>query len=79
MAAQAHLSLLQYSLGAAVWTAPRVGERGARKALAALPTDRYATMVSLAVELADAGTTDDQYPFGLDLLLTALRQQLAAT
>jgi len=54
VAVQAHLSLLQYSLGAAVWTAPRVGERGARKALAALPTDRYATMVSLAVELADA-------------------------
>jgi len=72
VAAQAHLMLLQYAIGSAVWSAPRGDREHLHRALAGLPADRYPTMTTLAAELAEGSTESNT--FGLDLLLTALRQ-----
>ncbi|MGC9667954.1 TetR/AcrR family transcriptional regulator [Planosporangium sp. 12N6] len=73
-AARAHLTLLHYAIGAAAWTSPRVEPAAVgRAALERLPADRYPTMAALAAPLARASYHDDQYAYGLDLLLTALR------
>jgi AcrR family transcriptional regulator len=73
-AAQTHLTLLHYAIGAAAWTAPRTEEpEVSRAALARLPADRYPTLVSLAGPLANASHDEHQYAFGLDLVLAALR------
>jgi TetR/AcrR family transcriptional regulator, tetracycline repressor protein len=77
-AARAHLTLLHYALGAAAWRAPRVAEPAqGRAALARLPADRYPALAALAGPLAAAAYDDAQYVHGLDLLLSALRAQLA--
>src|SRR5437773_8100312 len=73
-AARAHLALLQYTLGAAAWRAPRGQDpAAARAALTRLPAERYPTLAAHAGPLAAASYDDDQYAFGLDLLLAALR------
>jgi hypothetical protein len=38
-----------------------------------LPADRYPTLAALAAPLADASYDANQYAYGLDLLLAALR------
>jgi AcrR family transcriptional regulator len=74
LAARAHLSLLHYAIGAAAWTAPRTETAAAsRAALARLAADRYPTLVGLAGPLAAASHDKQQYAFGLDLMLAALR------
>ena len=73
-AARAHLALLHYAIGAAAWTAPRVESADAsRAALQRLPADRYPTLSALAAPLARASHDADQYGYGLDLLIDALR------
>jgi AcrR family transcriptional regulator len=73
-AARAHLALLQYAIGHAAWTSPRVESPGATEAaLTRLPADRYPTLTALAGPLAAATHSETQYAFGLDLLLDALR------
>src|SRR6266542_3763863 len=72
-AARAHLALLHYAIGAAAWTAPRGREVAtSRAALARLPADRYPTLVDLAEPLATATHDEQQYGFGLDVLLAGL-------
>jgi AcrR family transcriptional regulator len=76
-AARAHVALMQYTVGSALWNTRRsralceegVGER-VRARIAALPPDRYPALVSHAQELVCA--QDDgwaQYEHGLDGLL----------
>jgi AcrR family transcriptional regulator len=79
-AARAHVALMQYTVGSALWNTRRARalcEEGVRdRVLAkidALPPDRYPALVSLAPELIcaqDQGTT--QYECGLDGMLEGL-------
>jgi TetR/AcrR family transcriptional regulator, tetracycline repressor protein len=73
-AARAHLTLLHYAIGSTAWTSPRV--ESAAVGLAALervPADRYPTLATLAGPLAKASYGDEQYAYGLDLILGGLR------
>lgn len=73
-AARAHLTLLHYAIGAAAWTSPRVEAPDVGRAvLAGLPADRYPTLATLAEPLAEASYDDEQYGYGLDLILAGLR------
>jgi TetR/AcrR family transcriptional regulator, tetracycline repressor protein len=73
-AARAHLILLHYAIGQAAWSSPRIEEPDVgRAALAGLPADRYPTLAALAGPLAAATYDDDQYAYGLDLILAGLR------
>jgi AcrR family transcriptional regulator len=82
-AARAHVSLMQYTAGAALWSIRRsraLCEEGVRERvrakLAALPADRYPALVALVPELPELdGTRDNgmrQYEHGLDGLLRGL-------
>lgn len=76
-AARTHVALMQYTVGAALWSIRRsraLCEEGVRERVRAkidaLPADRYPALVSLAPELGcahDGGA--GQYEFGLDQLL----------
>jgi AcrR family transcriptional regulator len=79
-AARAHVALMQFTVGSALWSTRRAGalcEQGApdrlRARLDALPADRYPALARLAPELLraqdDAGV---QYEQGLDALLRGL-------
>jgi AcrR family transcriptional regulator len=73
-ASRAHLTLLHYAIGSAAWTSPRVEPPAVgRAALERLPADRYPTLAALAEPLAAASYDDNQYAYGLDLLLDGLR------
>jgi AcrR family transcriptional regulator len=79
-AARAHLALLQYAIGHAAWTSPRVETPAAsHAALAGLPADRYPTLAAHAGPLAAATHSKTQYAYGLDLLLDALRASQSVT
>ncbi|MCZ4098613.1 TetR/AcrR family transcriptional regulator [Streptomyces sp. So13.3] len=79
-AARAHVALMQYTVGSALWNVRRdraLCEDGlrdrVRARLADLPADRYPALTELVPELAiaqDAGMA--QYELGLDGLLTGL-------
>ncbi|MCZ4118911.1 TetR/AcrR family transcriptional regulator [Streptomyces sp. H39-S7] len=79
-AARAHVALMQYTVGSALWNVRRdraLCEDGLRERvrarLADLPADRYPALTELVPELAiaqDAGMA--QYELGLDGLLTGL-------
>ena len=83
-AARGHVALMQYTVGSAMWSVrrgragcPGSGEDGLRDTdrarLAALPAERYPSLVSLAPELISA--QDDgaaQYEWGLDGILRGL-------
>jgi AcrR family transcriptional regulator len=73
-ASRTHLTLLHYAIGSAAWTSPRVEPLAVgRAALERLPADRYPTLAALAGPLAAASYDDEQYGYGLDLLLGSLR------
>lgn len=85
-AAHAHLALLHHVLGSATWdvrlNAGREGDdsrRRRRVALQAMSTDRYPTLVDLASELVTDAIGEQQFTFGLELILTGLRARLAST
>jgi AcrR family transcriptional regulator len=79
-AARAHLALLHYAIGHAAWTSPRVESTAeSEAALVRLPADHYPTLHALAEPLAAATHDPDQYAYGLDLLLDALRRSRAAS
>ncbi|WP_225844486.1 TetR/AcrR family transcriptional regulator [Streptomyces sp. HPF1205] len=76
-AACAHVALMQYTVGAALWNIRRrravceegLGER-VRTGLDSLPPDRYPTLVQLAPELGRAhDNATAQYEAGLDAML----------
>lgn len=79
-AVRAHVALMQYTVGSALWNTRRARalcEEGVRDRVRAkidaLPADRYPTLVSLAPEVV--GAQDDgaaQYEYGLDGMLRGL-------
>jgi len=79
-AARAHVSLMQYTVGSALWNTRRArvlceeGERErVRSKLAALPAERYPALVALAPELLCAqDDSSAQYEVGLDGMLRGL-------
>ena len=78
-AARAYRSLWVYVFGFAAFNAPRDPQevkRHARAALAALPPDEYPTLSAGAAEAAETMGGDEQFEFGLELLLTGLRSRL---
>ena len=78
-AARAHVVLMQYTVGSALWRTRRaralceddVRER-VRAKIEALPPDRYPVLVGLAPELVQAQDDADGYERGLDALLAGL-------
>src|SRR4051794_2091546 len=72
-AARIHLTLLHYAIGAGAWRLPRVEtpETG-RAVIAELPADRYPTLAALATPLATASYDEQQYAYGLDLILSGI-------
>jgi AcrR family transcriptional regulator len=73
-AARAHLTLLHYAIGSAAWTSPRVEPAAVGRAvLERLPADRYPTLAALAAPLARASYDEDQYAYGLEMVLAGLR------
>jgi len=81
-AARAHLALLQHALGAATWEVQLNRGRDARsrqrrrEALAAMPAQRYPTLVDLAEELVENTVGEQQFLYGLDVILTGLQDRL---
>jgi AcrR family transcriptional regulator len=80
-AARAHVSLIQYTVGSALWNTRRaralceqeMRER-VRSKLESLPAERYPALVALAPELlaAQGGDGSAQYEVGLDGMLRGL-------
>jgi AcrR family transcriptional regulator len=83
-AARAHLALLQHALGSATWEVQLNRGRDARsrqrrqEALAAMPAERYPTLVDLAPELVEGTVGEQQFRYGLDAILAGLQDQLHA-
>ncbi|MBY8886461.1 TetR/AcrR family transcriptional regulator C-terminal domain-containing protein [Streptomyces sp. PTM05] len=81
-AARAYTAVMQYTVGAALWTARGRKVRAAqgcddpaerlRSRFAGLPPDRYPCLTGLAPQLAAAQDGMPQYEHGLDALLTGL-------
>jgi AcrR family transcriptional regulator len=85
-AAQVHIALIYYLLGSGMWEVQRITEahdpeqrREFRAAVEALSPRQYPTVVELADALAHTASDPDQFAFGLDLLIAALRQRLGDT
>jgi len=83
-AARAHLALLHHVLGSATWdvqlNAGRDGEasrRRRRTALQSMSAERYPTLVDLAPELVTDAIGEQQFRFGLELLLAGLQARLS--
>lgn len=83
-AARAHLALLHHVLGAATWEVQlnagrqtQESRRRRRDALRAMSADRYPTLVDLAAELVTDAVGEQQFAFGLEVMLEGLRRHLA--
>jgi AcrR family transcriptional regulator len=79
-AARAYRSLFNYTFGFAAFSpyeVPTELRRSALSALAALPREEYPWQTESAPELADAIGGDDQFRYGLDLLLDGLEAKLS--
>jgi AcrR family transcriptional regulator len=81
-AAQAHQTLLHYALGAATWDvqlntgrADPESRRRMRAVLESMPAGSYPTLVELAQELVMRAWGEQQFTFGLDLILDGLRRR----
>jgi AcrR family transcriptional regulator len=84
-AAHAHLALLHHALGAATWEvqlnsgrADPESRRRMQAGLESMPADRYPTVVDLAPELVLQAWGEQQFAFGLELILDGLRRRRAA-
>jgi AcrR family transcriptional regulator len=78
-AARAYRSLFNYTFGFAAFSPPEVStelKRSALSALAALPREDYPRQTEAAPELADAIGGEEQFRYGLDLLLDGLEAKL---
>jgi AcrR family transcriptional regulator len=78
-AARAYRSLFNYTFGFAAFSPPAVSaelRRSAISALAALPRDKYPWQTEAAPELADAIGGEEQFRYGLELLLDGLEAKL---
>jgi AcrR family transcriptional regulator len=77
-AARAHLTLLHHALGSATWDVRlNVGRdaesrRRRRAALRAMSPTDYPTLVDLARELVDEAAGEEQFLFGLEVILAGL-------
>ena len=77
-AARAHLTLLHHALGSATWDVRlNVGRdaesrRRRRAALRAMSSADYPTLVDLAPELVDEAAGEQQFLFGLEVILDGL-------
>ena len=79
-AARAYRSLFNYTFGSATFNAPDdvdAARRFARGALASLPEDAYPALTSSIAEAAATVGGDEQFAFGLELLLDGLQVRLA--
>jgi AcrR family transcriptional regulator len=81
-AARAHTALFTYVLGATSWEIQLAAERhdpeGSRRLRAtmeSLSSTEFPTVVELAPELSRTSRGDDQFDYGLDLLLAGLSNQ----
>jgi AcrR family transcriptional regulator len=84
-AARVHVTLLYYLLGSGMWEIQRIADqqdperrRQFRATVEAMSARDYPTVVSMAPELAHTATGPEQFEFGLQLMIAALRQQLEA-
>jgi AcrR family transcriptional regulator len=81
-AARAHLTLLQHALGSATWEVQLnrdrdvLSRRRRQEALAAMPADHYPTLVDLAPELVEGTVGEQQFRYGLDVVLAGLQERL---
>jgi AcrR family transcriptional regulator len=78
-AARAYRSLFNYTFGFAAFSPPEVStelRRSALSALAALPRVDYPWQTEAGPELADAIGGDEQFRYGLELLLDGLEAKL---
>ncbi len=81
-AARAHLALLHHALGAATWEVRLNTGRDAdsprrrRAALRAMPAGDYPTLVDLAPELVTDAVGEQQFGFGLEVIIAGLRDRL---
>jgi AcrR family transcriptional regulator len=80
-AVRAYIALMQYTVGAAIWTSRRRRRRDCEKGvderikarLATLPPDSYPSLSDLAPDLSEVGNMGPaQYDYGLDCLLRGL-------
>ncbi len=84
-AARAHLALLQHALGAATWEVQlnrgldARGRQRRQEALAAMPAEQYPTLVDLAPELVEGTAGEQQFRYGLDVVLAGLQKRLHST
>ena len=80
-AARAYRTMFVYTFGFASFhpsAADAGAKRGARAALAALPEAEYPALVAASAEAVDAMGGDEQFEFGLALLLDGLEAALRA-
>jgi AcrR family transcriptional regulator len=84
-AVRAHVALMQYTVGSALWSNRRARDCGEdmaariRTRLAALPPGRCPTLAELGPELLRVKEDEQgQYEWGLDRLLRGLREEVAA-
>ncbi|HEY0615937.1 MAG TPA: TetR/AcrR family transcriptional regulator [Kribbella sp.] len=82
-AARTHTTLFTYVLGATSWEIQMAAERGnpegwrrLRTTMATLSPEEFPTVVELAPELSRTTGGDEQFDYGLDLLLAGLQQQV---
>jgi AcrR family transcriptional regulator len=82
-AARTHTTLFTYVLGATSWEIQMAAERGnpegwrrLRTTMATLSPEQFPTVVELAPELSRTTGGDEQFDYGLDLLLAGLQQQV---
>lgn len=82
LAARAHTTLFTYVLGATSWELRQAAEcddpdarRQVRAAMESLSADEFPTVVALAPELSRTSGGDEQFDYGLDLLITGLEQR----
>jgi AcrR family transcriptional regulator len=81
-ATRAFRTLWLYAFASAAFNAPRAPEetrRLARATLSALPPDRFPEMTAAADEAAATMSGDEQFDFGLDLLVDSLERRLDAS
>lgn len=80
--ARAHTTLFTYVLGATSWELQLAAERGdpegrrrLRATMESLSADEFPTVVELAAELSRTSGGDEQFDYGLDLLIRGLEQR----
>lgn len=77
-AARAFRTLFLYTFGFAAFSKPQLSDEDRRHAMAALmllPPEEYPTLAATAPEMVDTLGGDDQFEYGLELILRAIEPQ----